>query len=165
MDMSRSLYATDIKPNRLSQASLQSARFTQRLARRQHWFSRLRWGCLYCQSFNYRHSHDCELSSELIAKYHAITGANAAAGVALAIEMLQQAGFQQGDILLIADDLSANEASAISSLVRGKPWQLSFARYRNRKVGHPLLCLMAHCSTINLANRSLLKPIFHWMKI
>uniref|UniRef100_UPI0038F70756 hypothetical protein n=1 Tax=Streptomyces turgidiscabies TaxID=85558 RepID=UPI0038F70756 len=45
--------------------------------------------------------------------------------VALAIEMLQQAGFQQGDILLIADDLSANEASAISSLVRGKPWQLS----------------------------------------
>ncbi|QSA20857.1 hypothetical protein JV197_16795, partial [Vibrio furnissii] len=51
-------------------------------------------------------------------------GANAATGVQRAIEMLKNAGLNRGDIILLADDLDANESKAIRALLEGTQWKL-----------------------------------------
>ncbi|WP_217512458.1 VWA domain-containing protein [Vibrio metschnikovii] len=125
MDMSRSLYATDIKPNRLSQARYKVFDLLNGWQEGSTGLVAYAGDAYIVSPLTTDTATIASLVPNLSPSIMPLPGANAAAGVALAIEMLQQAGFQQGDILLIADDLSANEASAISALVRGKPWQLS----------------------------------------
>ncbi|CSB97542.1 TPR domain protein in aerotolerance operon [Vibrio cholerae] len=51
-------------------------------------------------------------------------GSDAAAAVSLAITMLQQSGHQQGDLILITDDMSVTEREKLISLLQGSPWRL-----------------------------------------
>ncbi len=52
-------------------------------------------------------------------------GSNPAAGIKLAISLMQHAGLSSGNIVLIADDIDKNDIQQIVPLIKGTHWSLS----------------------------------------
>ncbi|MEZ8100454.1 VWA domain-containing protein, partial [Vibrio bivalvicida] len=124
MDMSMSMYATDIKPNRLTQAKYKVSDLLE------NW-QEGSTGLVAYAGDAYRISPMTSdsltianqvpnLSPELMP----YPGANAAAGVELAIQMMTNIGLAQGNIVLVADDIDDQERDDIQSLLSGTNWQL-----------------------------------------
>ncbi|MGF1719494.1 VWA domain-containing protein [Vibrio kyushuensis] len=125
MDMSLSMYATDIKPNRLTQARY---KVTDLL----NLWNEGSTGLVAYAGDAYTVSPMTTDSQTLLNLLPNLSpdimpypGADAAAGVALAIEMMQNAGLDQGDIILVADDIDNDEKQAISKMLRDTQWKLS----------------------------------------
>jgi Ca-activated chloride channel family protein len=64
-------------------------------------------------------------------------GADAARGVKQAIQMMKDAGLHQGAIILITDELDANERQEIADLLSGTHWQLAILGMGSRS-GAPI---------------------------
>lgn len=125
MDMTLSMYATDIAPNRLAQARYKVMDLLPALKEGST-------GLIAYSGDGYMISpltSDTNTLASLIPNLSPdimpVRGSNAAAGVKKAISMLTQAGHQQGDIILVADDISAKETRDIQDLLNGTNWQLS----------------------------------------
>lgn len=125
MDMTLSMYATDLAPNRLTQARYKVLDLLPAL-------NEGTTGLVAYSADGYMISpltHDTKTLASLIPNLSPAImptqGSNASAGVKKAIEMLTQAGHQQGDIILVADGLSDHESDAIQSLLKDTHWQLS----------------------------------------
>ena len=52
-------------------------------------------------------------------------GSDPAAALDLAVELLRNAGFERGRVLLLSDEISSDNIEDIASRFSGKPWQLS----------------------------------------
>ncbi|KAB0465654.1 VWA domain-containing protein [Vibrio kanaloae] len=125
MDMSMSLYATDIKPNRLTQARYKALDLLSL------WKEGLTGMIAYAgdaytispltSDINTIKSQVPNLSPDIMP----YQGGNAASAVKLAIDMMTRAHIYQGDLVLIADDIDAQEKEAIDSLLSGNDWTLS----------------------------------------
>ncbi|TKF24921.1 VWA domain-containing protein, partial [Vibrio kanaloae] len=125
MDMSMSLYATDIKPNRLTQARYKALDLLSL------WKEGLTGMVAYAgdaytispltSDINTIKSQVPNLSPDIMP----YQGGNAASAVKLAIDMMTRAHIYQGDLVLIADDIDAQEKEAIDSLLSGNDWTLS----------------------------------------
>ncbi|MEZ9613632.1 VWA domain-containing protein, partial [Vibrio sp. 10N.286.45.C10] len=125
MDMSMSMYATDIKPNRLTQARYKALDLLSL------WKEGLTGMVAY--------AGDAYTISPLTSDINTIKnlvpnlspdimpfqGGNAASAVKLAIEMMTHAHIYQGDLVLIADDIDGQEKKDIDSLLSGSNWTLS----------------------------------------
>ncbi|TKE96991.1 VWA domain-containing protein, partial [Vibrio sp. F12] len=125
MDMSMSMYATDIKPNRLTQARYKALDLLSL------WKEGLTGMVAY--------AGDAYTISPLTSDINTIKnlvpnlspdimpfqGGNAASAVKLAIEMMTRAHIYQGDLVLIADDIDGQEKKDIDSLLSGSNWTLS----------------------------------------
>ncbi|MCK6263737.1 VWA domain-containing protein [Vibrio sp. ZSDE26] len=125
MDMSLSMYANDIKPNRLTQARY---KVTDLLNVWQEGSTGLvaYAGDAYTVSPMTTDSQTLlNLLPNLSPDIMPYPGADAASGVALAIEMMQNAGLDQGEIILVADDIDNAEKSAIKTLLDNTQWRLS----------------------------------------
>ncbi|HBV77103.1 VWA domain-containing protein [Vibrio sp.] len=125
MDMTLSMYATDIAPNRLAQARYKVMDLLPALKEGST-------GLIAYSGDGYMISpltSDTNTLASLIPNLSPdimpVRGSNAAAGVKKAISMLTQAGHQQGDIILVADDISTKETRDIQDLLNGTNWQLS----------------------------------------
>ncbi|MGF1684015.1 vWA domain-containing protein [Photobacterium minamisatsumaniensis] len=125
MDMSRSMYATDISPNRLTQARFKA------LDMLPGW-KEGSTGLVTYAADGYtvspltQDSHTlANLIPHLSPEILPIQGSNAAAGILEAISLLKQAGHQQGDIILVTDGLSENESSEALTLLSGNKYRLS----------------------------------------
>lgn len=125
MDMTLSMYATDIAPNRLTQARYKVMDLLPALKEGAT-------GLIAYSGDGYMISpltRDTNTLANLIPNLSPdimpTRGSNAAAGVKKAISMLTQAGHQQGDIILVADDISAEDTRGIQNLLNGTNWQLS----------------------------------------
>ncbi|MGF1702179.1 VWA domain-containing protein [Photobacterium makurazakiensis] len=125
MDMSRSMYATDISPNRLTQARFKA------LDMLPGW-KEGSTGLVTYAADGYtvspltQDSHTlANLIPHLSPEILPIQGSNAAAGILEAISLLKQAGHQQGDIILVTDGLSENESSEALALLSGNKYRLS----------------------------------------
>lgn len=113
MDMSRSMYAVDIAPNRLKQAQYKA------LDMLPGWKEGSTGLVTYAgdaytvspltEDANTLASLIPYLSPELMP----VQGSNAAAGIKEAISLLKQAGFDQGDIILITDGMSELNQSKV----------------------------------------------------
>lgn len=125
MDMSMSLYATDIKPNRLTQARYKSLDLLSL------WKEGLTGMVAYAgdaytispltSDINTIKSQVPNLSPDIMP----YQGSNAPAAVKLAIEMMNRAKIYQGDLVLIADDIDDQEKKEIDSLLSDGNWTLS----------------------------------------
>lgn len=125
MDMSTSMYATDIAPNRLTQARFKA------LDMLPGW-KEGSTGLVAYAADGYVVSPLTEDSStlknlipNLSPEIMPIQGSNAAAGVQEAITLLKQAGHQAGDIIMITDGMSQQESEQTMALVKDEAYRLS----------------------------------------
>lgn len=125
MDMSTSMYATDIAPNRLTQARFKA------LDMLPGW-KEGSTGLVAYAADGYVVSPLTEDSStlknlipNLSPEIMPIQGSNAAAGVQEAISLLKQAGHQAGDIIIITDGMTEQESDQTMALVKDQDYRLS----------------------------------------
>lgn len=137
MDMSRSMYATDIPPNRLTQARFKA------LDMLPGW-KEGSTGLVTYAADGYIVSpltQDSETLKTLIPKLSPqimpLPGSNAAAGIQQAIDLLKQAGFNEGDIVLITDGMSPQESKASLLTLDGTPYRVSILAI-GTEVGAPI---------------------------
>ncbi|CAM2975596.1 VWA domain-containing protein [Vibrio mytili] len=119
LDMSRSMYATDIKPNRLAQTRYKALDLLP------HWKEGSTGlvayaGDAYSLSPLTKDSNTLagiieNLSPDLMP----FQGANLPAAIDLALSQFTQAGVNQGDIIVLADDLDDSELSASLASLQG----------------------------------------------
>ncbi len=137
MDMSRSMYATDLTPNRLTQARFKA---TDLLNGWNEGYTGLvaYAGDAYTVSpLTNDTATILSILPNLSPDLMPYPGANAAKGVEQAIAMLQNAQMGSGDIIVIADDLDDREKSDIEEILSGTPWKLSILAIGTRS-GAPI---------------------------
>ncbi len=137
MDMSMSMYATDIKPNRLTQARY---KVTDLLNSWQDGTTALvaYAGDAYVVSPMTSDTRTiANLMPSLSPEIMPYPGANAAKGVELAVEVMQNTGAGSGNIVLVTDDIDAKEKQDIESLLSGSNWRLTILGLGSR-AGAPI---------------------------
>ena len=125
MDMSRSMYAIDISPDRLSQARYKALDLLPG-------WQEGSTGLVAYSGDAYTVSPLTEDASTLASLIPSLSpaimpfqGSNAGAGIQQAIDLMTQAGFPQGDIVLITDGLSQKESQAVLRLVEDQEFRVS----------------------------------------
>ncbi|KOO03849.1 vWA domain-containing protein, partial [Vibrio hepatarius] len=137
MDMSMSMYATDIKPNRLTQARY---KVTDLLNSWQDGTTALvaYAGDAYVVSPMTSDTRTiANLMPSLSPEIMPYPGANAVKGVELAVEVMQNTGASSGNIVLVTDDIDAKEKQDIESLLSGSNWRLTILGLGSR-AGAPI---------------------------
>ncbi|HDM8036810.1 TPA: VWA domain-containing protein, partial [Vibrio fluvialis clinical-1] len=124
MDMSLSLHATDIKPNRLAQARYKVLDLLKGWQEGSTALVAYAGDAYTVSPLTSDSATIANLVPNLSPEIMPFPGANAASGVKLAIEMLKNAGLNRGDIILLADDLDSSESKAIRALLDGTNWTL-----------------------------------------
>ncbi|WP_023604670.1 vWA domain-containing protein, partial [Aliivibrio logei] len=127
MDMSRSLYATDIKPNRLTQAKYKANDLLP------YWKEGMTGLVAYANN-SYLISPLTEDSKTLenliqnlspeIMPYKG-KGSNLSSAISQSIEMMKKSGHQQGDIIVITDGISNAQLDKVTERVKGTKWRIS----------------------------------------
>ncbi|WP_180706030.1 VWA domain-containing protein [Psychromonas sp. CD1] len=125
MDMSYSMYATDIKPNRLSQARYKAIDLIKA------WSEGDKALIAYAgEAFtlspltsdgNAILNHIPNLKPEIMP----VMGSHADAALKKAISLLKNAGYTNGHIVFITDDISPTEADKMLIRLEGTPWIVS----------------------------------------
>ncbi|MUL06599.1 VWA domain-containing protein [Aliivibrio fischeri] len=127
MDMSRSLYATDLKPNRLTQAKYKAKDLLP------YWKEGMTGLVAYANS-SYLVSPltgDSKTLDNLITNLspeimpYKGKGSNLSAAITQSIEMMKKSGHQQGDIVVLTDGISSSQLERVTALVDGTKWRIS----------------------------------------
>lgn len=137
LDMSQSVYANDIKPNRLAQIRYKALDILPL-------FNQGQTGLVAYAGDAYTLS---PLTSDAATLANAIQylspeimpfqGARADLAVKQAVSLMEQAGITQGDIVLFADDLSPSESKQIEKQLSGKAFTLSILAFGSQS-GAPI---------------------------
>ncbi|WEM44255.1 VWA domain-containing protein (plasmid) [Photobacterium sp. DA100] len=125
MDMSRSMYADDITPNRLSQARFKALDLLPGWKEGSTGLVAYAADGYIVSPLTKDSSTLSNLIPHLSPDIMPIQGSNAAAGIQEAINLLKQAGHQQGDIILLTDGLSKKESRDSKRLVENSQYRLS----------------------------------------
>ncbi|ELC0657069.1 VWA domain-containing protein [Vibrio fluvialis] len=137
MDMSLSLHAADIKPNRLAQARYKVLDLLKGWQEGSTALVAYAGDAYTVSPLTSDSATIANLVPNLSPEIMPFPGANAASGVKLAIEMLKNAGLNRGDIILLADDLDSSESKAIRALLDGTNWTLMIVGI-GTKAGAPI---------------------------
>ncbi|MEF1289344.1 VWA domain-containing protein, partial [Vibrio sp. M260118] len=124
MDMSMSMYATDLKPNRLTLAKYKVTDLLKQWTDGTTGLIAYAGDAYHISPMTSDSQTIANLIPNLSPELMPYPGANAAAGVKLAMEMMTNVGLSQGDIVLIADDLNDTERGDIEQLMSGSSWRL-----------------------------------------
>ena len=125
MDMSRSMYADDIVPNRLSQARFKALDLLPGWKEGSTGLVTYAADGYIVSPLTKDSSTLANLIPHLSPEIMPIQGSNAAAGIQEAINLLKQAGHQQGDIILITDGLSQKESRDSKKILGENQYRLS----------------------------------------
>ncbi|MCQ1059245.1 vWA domain-containing protein [Photobacterium sp. DNB23_23_1] len=125
MDMSRSMYADDIVPNRLSQARFKALDLLPGWKEGSTGLVAYAADGYIVSPLTKDSSTLASLIPHLSPEIMPIQGSNAATGIQEAINLLKQAGHQQGDIILITDGLSNTESKEAQKLLDENQYRLS----------------------------------------
>lgn len=137
MDMSRSMYATDLAPNRLTQARFKATDLLNGWSEGYTGLVAYGGDAYTVSPLTSDTATILSILPNLSPDIMPFPGANAAKGVEQAISMLQNAQMGSGDIILIADDLDDREKLGIEELLSGTPWKLSILAIGTRS-GAPI---------------------------
>lgn len=127
MDMSRSVYATDIKPNRLTQEKYKAKDLLP------YWKEGMTGLVAYANN-SYLVSpltEDSQTLANLITNLspeimpYKGKGSNLEAAINQSIEMMTKSGHQQGDIIVLTDGISNQQLDKVMSRVKGTKWRIS----------------------------------------
>ncbi len=125
MDMSRSMYATDVSPNRLTQARFKALDMLPGWKEGSTALVAYAADGYIISPLTDDASTLKTLLPELSPEIMPIPGSNAAAGVVQAMELLSQAGFADGDIVLITDGMTERESKATLDALDGSQYRVS----------------------------------------
>ncbi|MFV0449169.1 MAG: vWA domain-containing protein [Vibrio sp.] len=124
MDMSLSLYATDIKPNRLTQARYKALDLLKGWSEGSTGLVAYAGDAYTVSPLTSDSATIANLLPNLSPDIMPYQGSNAASGIKMAIEMLKNAGLVRGELVLLADDLDEQEQSDIESELSGTHFKL-----------------------------------------
>ncbi|WP_300180765.1 VWA domain-containing protein [uncultured Aliivibrio sp.] len=127
MDMSRSLYATDVKPNRLTQEKYKAKDLLP------YWKEGMT-GLVAYGADSYLVSpltEDSQTLNNLITNLspeimpYKGKGSNLLAAIEQSIEMMTKSGHQQGDIIVLTDGISNQQLDKVMGRVKSTKWRIS----------------------------------------
>lgn len=126
LDLSMSMYATDLRPDRITRARRKIMDLLE--ARRQEGETGL---VVYAATAHAvtPMTDDVETIANLVPSLQPsimpAPGSKPAAGVALALDLLAQSGLSEGHLILLTDGIQASDIDAINGLLRGTSHRLS----------------------------------------
>ncbi|ENM5881433.1 VWA domain-containing protein, partial [Vibrio metoecus] len=124
MDMSQSMYATDLAPNRLTQARYKALDLLKGWHEGSTGLVAYAADAYVVSPLTRDSATLGNLIPSLSPEIMPYQGANAANAVGLAISMLQQAGHQKGDLILLTDDIRTAEREKITQQLENSSWRL-----------------------------------------
>lgn len=116
MDMSLSMRATDVPPDRLTQARFKAIDLVRHIKEGETGLVAYAGDAFEIAPMTRDGSTLIHLISALSPEIMPVQGSRADRGVALALKLLKQAGFHRGDIILVTDGLDKKERDAIDQL-------------------------------------------------
>ncbi|WP_332308960.1 vWA domain-containing protein [Enterovibrio coralii] len=125
MDMSRSMYATDIAPNRLDQARFKALDMLPEWKEGSTGLVAYAGDGYIVSPLTDDASTLRNLIPNLSPEIMPIQGSNPAAGIQQAIDLLKQAGYADGDIVLMTDGMSQSESKAALNVLKGTKYRVS----------------------------------------
>ncbi|RTZ17635.1 VWA domain-containing protein [Vibrio aquaticus] len=137
MDMSMSMYANDIKPNRLTLARYKALDLLKTWKEGSTGLVAYAGDAYQISPMTSDSQTIANQLPNLSPELMPYPGADASKGVELAIEMMSNAGLDAGDIVLITDDIDDAEKSAIESLLPSSKWRLTILGMGSR-AGAPI---------------------------
>ncbi|WP_096993692.1 vWA domain-containing protein, partial [Vibrio thalassae] len=163
LDMSRSVYANDIKPNRLAQIKYKAQDLLPLLADGQTGLVAYAGDAYTLSPLTTDSATLSNLIANLSPDIMPIQGARADLGVKQAIDMMTQAGLSDGEIILFADDLDQSELNAIEKLLDSGHWKLSVLAFGTTG-GAPITVPDGSMLTDSDNNTIVAKPQFTHLK-
>ncbi|WP_224067602.1 VWA domain-containing protein [Vibrio penaeicida] len=124
LDMSRSLYANDIKPNRLQQLKYKALDLLPEWKEGSTGLVVFAGGAYTISPLTTDSQTLASLIPDLKPEIMPHQGSNVVAAVELAIKLMSDAGHQKGDIILLADELTEAQAKSVTKLL-GNSWRMS----------------------------------------
>lgn len=125
MDMSLSMLATDAKPNRLAQAKFKALDFASQLGEGELALVSFAADAFVISPLTPDHNNIKLLLPNLSPEIMPAQGSNVAEALRLADQLLQQAGYPKGDIVLMTDGFSANHYQQLRDQLNQFPHRIS----------------------------------------
>ena len=137
MDMSMSMYATDIKPNRLTQAKYKASDLLKQWQEGSTGLIAYAVDAYTISPMTSDTHTILNLIPNLSPDLMPFKGANAAIAVEQAISMMKNTGLSQGDLVL-TDDID-DQADNIETLLKGTKWRLTILGVGSQVGSYPAL--------------------------
>lgn len=125
MDMSLSMLATDAKPNRLAQAKFKALDFASQLGEGELALVSFAADAFVISPLTPDHNNIKLLLPDLKPEIMPAQGSNVAEALRLADQLLQQAGYPKGDIVLMTDGFSAGHYQQLRDQLNNFPHRIS----------------------------------------
>ncbi len=124
MDMSDSMWATDLPPNRLTQARFKAMDLLRQAKEGEMALVAYAGDAFPLSPLTEDRATLMNLLPALSPEIMPVRGSNLPAALNQADRLLRDAGYQQGEILLLTDDLAAEHMDAALSFASRQPWPI-----------------------------------------
>lgn len=125
LDMSMSMRSTDIKPDRLTRAKFKAIDLINEISEGETGLVAYAGDAFTISPLSSDGQNLTTLVPSLTPEIMPIAGSEPYLGLASAIDLLKNAGFQQGEIFLITDGIEQDQLVEISELINDSPYRLS----------------------------------------
>ncbi|WP_166423121.1 VWA domain-containing protein [Paraglaciecola sp. 20A4] len=125
LDMSLSMRATDIKPNRLTRAKYKAIDLVKAIAEGETGLVAYAGDAFTISPLSSDGQNLTTLIPSLTPEIMPVAGSEPFLGLQSAIELLHNAGYQQGEIFWITDGIENNQVAEVSKLFASSPYRLS----------------------------------------
>ncbi|MBY5992959.1 VWA domain-containing protein [Ferrimonas balearica] len=124
IDLSFSMWATDLPPNRMTQARFKATDLLRQAKEGEMALVVYGGDAFTLAPLTEDRATLLNLLPALSPEIMPVPGSNLPAALTQADTLLRDAGYQQGEIVLLIDDLLPEHAEAAMDLARSQPWQL-----------------------------------------
>lgn len=125
MDMSRSMYAEDLPPNRLTRAKYKAIDLLEQLGEGETGLVAYAGDAFVISPLTSDVQNLTALLPSLSPAIMPVAGSDPYLGLQKAIELLKNAGYQHGDIYWFTDDISNEQQNEVRELLGEHPYRLS----------------------------------------
>ena len=125
MDMTMSMRATDVKPNRLSRARYKAIDLVKQISEGETGLVAYAGDAFTISPLSSDGQNLTALIPSLSPEIMPIAGSEPALGLKAAIELLQKANYPQGEIFWITDGIDNRQMKEMSDLLNSSPYRLS----------------------------------------
>ncbi len=125
LDMSLSMRATDIKPDRLTRAKYKAIDLVNSITEGETGLVAYAGDAFTISPLTSDAQNLTTLIPSLTPEIMPIAGSDPALGIQAAIELLQNAGYQKGDIYWITDGISNQQMKEVSDIINNQAYRLS----------------------------------------
>lgn len=129
MDMSLSMRATDLKPNRLTQARFKALDFVKALKEGELALVSFAGDAFVISPLTPDHNNISLLLPDLKPEIMPVQGSDLAAALSLADKLLLQAGYRVGDVVVFTDGFSSRDYQGLRNLIDGYSHRVSILTF------------------------------------